>query len=68
MKNLNTNKAHGWDNVSIRMIKLCGRSIVKPLKYLFESSLTAGIFPESWKKDNIIPVHRKRKQELLKEL
>ena len=37
------------------MIQLCGKSIVKPLKYLFESSLTAGIFPEDWKKGNIIP-------------
>ena len=31
IKNLNPNKAHGWDNVSIRMIQLCGKSIVKPL-------------------------------------
>ena len=46
IKNLNPNKAHGWDNVSIRMIQLCGKSIAKPLKYLFESSLTAGIFIE----------------------
>ena len=66
IKNLNPNKAYGWDNASIRMIKLCGKSIVKPLKYLFESPLTAGIFPEDWK--NIIPVYKKRKQELLKEL
>ena len=68
IKNLNPNKTHEWDNVSIRMIQLCGKPIVKPLKYLFESSLTAGIFPEDWKKANIIPVHKKRKQELLKEL
>ena len=34
IKNLNYNKAHGWDNVSIRMMQLCGKSIVKPLKYL----------------------------------
>ena len=58
IKNLNSNKAHGWDNVSIRMIELCGKSILKPLKYLFESSLTVGIFPEDWKKGNIIPVHK----------
>ena len=56
IKSLNPNKVYGWDNTSIRMIKLC----VKPLKYLFESSLTAGIFPEDWK--NIIPVHKKRKR------
>ena len=59
-----SNKAHGWD-VYIHMIKLCGKSIVKPLKYLFESSLTARIFPEDWKKGNIVPA-QKRKQELLR--
>ena len=52
------------DNVSICMIQVCGKSI-KHLKDLFES--TAGVFPEDWKKANIIPVHKK-KQELLKEL
>ena len=41
------------------MTQLCGKSIVKPLKYLFESSLTAGISPEDWKKGNIIPVYKK---------
>ena len=44
IKNLNPNKAHVWDNVSIRMTQLCGKAIVKPFKYLFESSLTVGIF------------------------
>ena len=34
-KKLNPSKAHGWDNVSITMGQLCGKSIVKPLKYLF---------------------------------
>ena len=66
IKNLNPNKAHGWNNVSVRMIKLCGKSIVKALKYLFESSLTAGIFPEDWKKANIIPVHKKESKNCLK--
>ena len=33
------------------MIQLCGKSIVKPLKYLFESPLIVGIFPENWEKD-----------------
>ena len=37
------------------MIQLCGKSIVKPLKYLSESFLTAGIFLEDRKKGNIIP-------------
>ena len=27
IKNLNASKAHGWDKISIRMIKLCGKTI-----------------------------------------
>ena len=66
IKNLNGNKAHGWDNCFIRLIQLCGKSIAKPLKYLFESSLTTGIFPEYWKKANIIPVHKKENKDCLR--
>ena len=39
IKNLNPSKAHGWNNVSIPMIQLRGKTIVTPLKYLFESPL-----------------------------
>ena len=66
IKNLNMNKAQRGDNVSIRMIQLCGKSIAKPLKYLFVSSLTAGTFTEDWKKGNIIPVHKKSSKNCLK--
>ena len=30
IKNLNLNKAHGWDQLQIRMIKACGNSISLP--------------------------------------
>ena len=46
------------NDTDIRMIQVCGKSIVKPLNYLSESSLTDGIFPEDWKKANTIPVHK----------
>ena len=36
------------------------------VKYLFKSSLTVGIFPEDWKKGNIIPVHKKESKNCLK--
>ena len=66
IKNLNPNKALGWDNVSIRLIQLCVKSIAKVLKYLFVSSLTTSIFPEDCKKANIIPVHKKESKNCLK--
>ena len=33
---------------------------------MFESSVTAGIFLEGWKKANIIPVHKKESKNCLK--
>ena len=50
MKNLNVDKPHGWDNISIRMIKHCGKSIALPLRLIFQSILNDGVFPDDWKK------------------
>ena len=63
---MNHNKAHGWDGISIRMIKICDESIAYPLKIIFDTALKSGIFPEKWKKANIIPVHKKEKKNILK--
>ena len=46
IKSLNPNKSHGWDNISIRMINLCGKSVVYSLKLIFEVSLQGGEFPD----------------------
>ena len=37
LKNLDIKKTHGHDNLSIRIIKLCGDSICKPLELHFET-------------------------------
>ena len=59
INSLGSSKAHGYDNISIKMIKLCNDSITIPLKIIFEESLKKGIFPDMWKKGNIIPAHKK---------
>ena len=46
LKSLDANKAHGHDDISIRMLKLSYKSILKPLKLLFENCLRIGIFPD----------------------
>ena len=56
---LDVNKAHGWDDISIRMVKLCGKTLVKPLMSIFSFSLTSGKFPSNWKMGNVVPVHKK---------
>ena len=52
------NKAHGHDDISIRMIKICDASLVKPLLILFQNSIKSSHFTDIWKKSNIIPVHQ----------
>ena len=48
------------------MIKMCDESIVFPLKLIFESALKFGVYPDKWKKANVIPVHKKESKNLLK--
>ena len=63
---LNINKAHGWDDISIRMIKLCDESLLKPLMNIFQFSLATGKFPNDWKKGNIVPIHKKGDKSIVK--
>ena len=62
---LNINKAHGHDDFSIRMIKICDKSLLKPLLILFKNSLKLSYYPDIWKKSNIIPAHKKNDKQLL---
>ena len=56
---LNINKAHGHDDISIRMIKICDKSLIKPLILIFKNSFRSSCYPDIWKRSNIIPVHKK---------
>ena len=60
------NKAHGWDQLSIRMIKACGNSISFPLKLTFKSMINERVLPEDWKKSNVAPIHKKESKNLIK--
>ena len=66
IKNLDPNKAHGHDMISIRMIKICDASICKPLELIFRSCLENGKFPTEWKKANVVPAHKKGDKQNLK--
>ena len=59
IQSLDANKAHGYDGISIRMLKLSSPSIIKPLSIIFQNCLESSIFPDDWKKGNIVPVHKK---------
>ena len=66
IQNLDPNKAHGHDQISIRMLKLCSTSICKPLEIIFYQCLETGTFPNDWKKGNVVPVFKKGDKQILK--
>ena len=62
---LNPYKAHGYDDISIRMIKICGKSLLEPLIILFKNSTKSSHYPDIWKRSNIIPAHKKSDKQLV---
>ena len=58
-------KAHGWDNVSVRMVKICDESLIKPLFNIFQFSLETGKFPSNWKGRDKVPVYKKGNKDLI---
>ena len=54
--NLDPNKAHGHDGISIRMVKLCATSLLRPLFIVYSNCLKLGYFPNEWKKANVVPI------------
>ena len=65
IQNLNPNKAHGHDKISIRMLKICRNSLCRPLEIIFNDCLANGIFPSDCKKGNIVHVHKKNDKQRL---
>ena len=62
---MNSNKAHGHDSISIRILKICGPPVTKPLSLLINNCLRDGVFPNDCKKANVIPVYKKGNKQLV---
>ena len=63
---LNSNKSHGPDNISIRMLQICGDSILDPLDLIFRNIIKTGIYPDQWKLANVTPVHKKDNKQSIR--
>ena len=59
IKWLDLSKAHAHDMISIRMLKLFGGSIYKLLRLIFRTCLDQRTFPLCYKKNNVVPIHKK---------
>ena len=47
------------------MLKLCDKSIIPPLSLLFQNCIDTRTFPDTWKKSNIVPVHKKGDKQIV---
>ena len=56
---LNPNKSHRPDNISVRMLHICGDPILAPLDLIFRNIILTRIYPDPWKLANVTPVHKK---------
>ena len=39
-----------------KLLQFCGAEVVKPLSLIFKNCIQYGVFPNLWKKSNIVPV------------
>ena len=66
IRKLDPSKAHGHDQISIRMVQICDKAICKPLHLIFSSCIESGIFPPEWKKANVVPIHKRDDKQNVK--
>ena len=52
--------------ISIRILKLCGEAICRPLNTIFKTCLNTGKFSSEWKKGNVVPIHKKDDKQTVK--
>ena len=45
---------------------MCDKTLVYLLKLIFKASIQESVFPDCWKKANVVPIHIKETKNLLK--
>ena len=56
---MNSNKAGGYDGISVNMLQRCVYEVASPLLIIFQKCIETGKFPDSWKYANVQPIHKK---------
>ena len=44
---------------------MCHESLIQPLSLIFRGSVYTGVYPDTWKKSNIVPVHKKGDKQIV---
>ena len=55
----------GYDGISLRLLKFCKLTIIKPLMLIIRQVLNTGIFPEKLKIAKVIPIFKKEMKNYL---
>ena len=66
IRSLDSRKAHGFDDLSIAMLKICDLAIVEPLSLIYEKCLESGKYLSLWKKANVLLIHKTESHKLKK--
>ena len=59
LSNLNPNKSPGPDNIHPKFLKYASKSLAKPLKLLFDLTLSEGKLPKDFKIAEVRPIYKK---------
>ena len=65
LRSLDTNKAHGPDEIPARLLTETAIQIAPSLCKLFNKSLSTGVVPRDWKLANVVPVYKKGDKEFV---
>ena len=62
IRTLNINKSRNCDDISIRIMKICDKSLTKPLIILSKNWTKSSYYPDIWRRSKVIPVHKKNEK------
>ena len=63
---INPNNATGSDGISGQMLLLCDKTVVLPLRVIYENILSTSIYPDIWKLANVTPIFKKGDKQAIK--
>jgi len=63
IRTLDSSKANGSDEISIRLLQLTAQTICVSLSKLLSSSFIQGKVPSQWKQANVTPVYKKGERQ-----